>query len=115
MSEFDDALRESLRRQSAPDGLAGRVLAQARAMESRRRAPPSSWGWALSGAAVLVLSIAPLVYVQRLRTVEGERAREQALSALRVAGTSLRSVQARVAEVAGAARVDEGRPEAPLR
>ncbi len=106
MSRFDDELRRSLRRETPPADLADRVLARARAPE-RPAAATSMWRWALGAAAVAALSVAPLVYVQHLRTIEGERARAQVLAALRVAGSSLRSVQERVSDV-------EARRDAPV-
>ena len=97
MNPFDDDVRESLRRPEPPPALADRVMAEIRRREAAGRRSQAAgtawWRWGLAAAAVLALSVAPLVYVQRVRQAEGERAKEQVLTAFYVAGSSLRDVK----------------------
>ncbi len=97
MNPFDDDLRESLRRPEPPPALSDRVIAEVRRREAaghRPQAPGTAWWrWGLAAAAALALSIGPLLYVRHVRDVEGERAKEQVLTAFYLAGSSLRDVK----------------------
>src|SRR6266498_1506758 len=97
MNGFDDNLREALRRREPPDGFARGVLARVRNLEDPSK--PSfmrRWIVAASVAAVLFLTVSVSVYREHLRRVEGERAKEQVMFALRLTGSKLRSVQEHV-------------------
>ncbi len=94
MPPFDDELRDALQHEAPPAGFAERVLARARHVEARRASPLD---WRLAAAAAIVVAIAGgAVYQQQVRRLEGERAKEEVLVALRVTGEKLRQVQAHV-------------------
>jgi hypothetical protein len=96
-TQFDDEMRRSLPRREPPAGFADRVIAEMRRREAAARPARSRWWrWSLAAAAVLALSVAPLVYVQHIRETEGERAKAQVMAAFHVTGASLRDVQERV-------------------
>jgi hypothetical protein len=107
MNRLEDALREALRREPAPDGFAERVL---RAAESRSEARVNSGGlwarlgaafrgprvrWAAGFAAAAMVFSAVEVRNQRER-VEGEKAKQQLMLALRITGGKLRLAKAGV-------------------
>ena len=91
MNRFDDDLRDALSAEQPPEGFAGRVLA--------RTKPSRVWMWGAAAAALVVLSVGPSLYRERVRQVEGEKAKEQLLVALRVTGSKLRDVQEHVTRV----------------
>lgn len=98
MSPFDDDLRTALGRTQPPRGFAERVLAGARELD-RTRKPLFAWRWVAVAAAVLVLTSGSLLYQNHRRQLEGERASEQAMLALRVTGSKLRTVQQQLFEM----------------
>jgi hypothetical protein len=85
---LDDELRAVLRRVEPPAGFAARVTARAQ----RRRA----YRFAAWAAAAAMLMAAGLQY-QRQR--DGERAKEQAMVALRIAAREIQSVQAKMERI----------------
>jgi hypothetical protein len=98
--ELEQALREALRRPSPSPGFTARVLARA-AREGRR---PRRWGllavpqpgWAV--AALLLVAVAGgAARYERHR--EGERAKEQVMTALRITGAKLELARAKVQQV----------------
>jgi len=81
---IDDELRHALRRESAPEGFRDRVMQ--RIATTPRRTMHARWRVA---AAVMLLTTGTIGgitmhHIERQR--EGERAREQVLLALRIAG-----------------------------
>ena len=106
MSRLEDELRQALRREDPGPEFTARVLAQAAARPSR----PSWWRtalvsmrpplmrWAAAGlAACLLAGVAGLEYHhQQQERVRGEAARQQVVLALRIAGSKLHSVQAKL-------------------
>lgn len=104
---LEQELRNALRRQDAPPDFTERVLAQA----SRRPSQPGLWqrittamqlpSLRFATAAVLVVaavggSVEYRHYQQHKR--EGEQARQQLMLALRITGSKLQYVQAKVNE-----------------
>lgn len=98
MNPFDNDLRRLLGRREPPRGFAERVLARARDLD-RPRQPAFDWRWAAAAAAVVMLTAGSYLYQDHRRRVEGEWAKEQALLALRVTGSKLRSAQQQVLEL----------------
>jgi hypothetical protein len=113
MSQLDDALREALRREQAPEGFAERVMARIEAGETARpvarlgfwsgwltafRGPQLRWASGFAAAALVIGGIGFEVREQRER-VEGERAKEQVMLALRITSGKLRMVQAKVQRI----------------
>ena len=96
MNGFDDELREALRRRQPPEYFSEKVLARVRQQSSPR---PRSYfrAWiAAAAAAVMLVMLGLPAYREHTRRVEGERAKEQVMQALRMTGATLRSVQERV-------------------
>lgn len=117
--EFEQELRDGLRLREAPEGFAERVIALAGAAEDGAADPvtrlgtrpmtrpmirPGGWlggglsnpatSWAI--AAALLITVALGGYAERQRQIAGERAREQVLLALRITGSTLRTVHDKV-------------------
>jgi len=99
VNPFDKDFREALQRREPPPGFAEKVLSRARQLHSRPKRF-FAWRWAVAAAAAaLVLTVGSLEYREHLRRVEGERAKEQVMLALRLTGSELRAVQERLARV----------------
>ena len=92
MNSFDRDLHEALRRQEPPPGFAEKLLARARESDARPKRS-FAWRWAAAAAAVLVLTSGPLLYREHLRQLEGERAKEQVMLALRLTGAKLQEIK----------------------
>jgi hypothetical protein len=96
--DFELELREQLQARPAPEGFADRVMARVPERPVRRawvafRAPV--WQWAEAALLVVGMAIGGLER-ERQERMEGERAREQVLLALRITGLTLRDVQQKV-------------------
>lgn len=113
MSRLDEALRDAMKREEAPEGFAGRVMARVQRAERAQReapvkAPAAGWfawfsgprlRWA-AGFAAMALTIGMGFEVKQQRDRErGERAKEQLMVALRITGGKLRMAQAKVLEL----------------
>ena len=94
MSGLDDQLRDALRRREPPQGFSARVLDR---VETGRRPSRSRSLWAVAAALALVVGVAS--YRGHERRIEGERAKEQVMLALRLSGSKLHAVQERVIEL----------------
>ena len=110
MSYLEEDLKTALRREAAPSDFAERVLSRS----NQPTAPEPSWWellavllrpprlqWvALSVLFSVMIPVAGVQYrkQQRMRA-EGERAKEQLVFAVRVAGDKLHHVQQRVLEI----------------
>jgi len=116
MSQMDDALREALRREAAPEGFAERVMAKVGREERQAtksddlshwllaafRRPQLRWATALAGVA---LAIGTMEYRNEAeKRAEGERAKDQVMLALRITGGKLRLTQAAVRRIQYAPR-----------
>lgn len=98
--DLERELREHLRARSAPPNFTDRVMARIPAREpaprpSRWFAWRPLWGWAAL-ATVLAVTVFGGVEHDRQQRIAGERARSQVLLALRITGSTLRQVQAKV-------------------
>lgn len=106
MSRMDDALREALRRETPPEGLAERVMGTIREDRSLTVAGRSvaarlrgDWlaafwrprlRWATAMAAVALVGGGLEYRNEMARRAEGERARDEVMVALRITGGKLR-------------------------
>jgi hypothetical protein len=92
---FEDELRSALRRRDPSPDFTQRVLARVSAQPIRRERQPFSqpWArWAAAIAAVLILAVGGLEY----RHYQGERAKDQVLLAVRIAGSKLNKAHKKV-------------------
>ena len=90
---LEDDLRHALRRESPPAGFASRVLQRI----ERERAPKRTRWWRAVAASLTLTALlggwaAHAIHERR----EGERAREQVLLALKIAGEKVRYAQQEV-------------------
>lgn len=98
MDPFERELREQLQARSAPEGFADRVMAR---MPERRPSRPwlsfgmPAWRWAVAAALVAAMVLGG-VERDRQQRLAGERAKGQVLLALRITGSTLRDVNAKV-------------------
>jgi hypothetical protein len=104
---LDDALRNALRREEAPEGFALKVLARAERQNSAaQEAQRTSWlsmfshpllRWAALATLSICLIIGGAHYrnLQRQRA-EGEAAKQQLMLALRIAGSKLQLAKEKV-------------------
>jgi hypothetical protein len=91
MASFEDELRSALRRQEPSPDFTERVLARVSAAPARRA--QQSWvPWLAAIAAALLLTVGSLEY----RHYRGERAKDQVLLAVRIAGSKLNKAQKKV-------------------
>ena len=115
---LEDALRNALRREDAPEGFALKVLARAEHQNSAaQEAQRASWlsifsqplvRWAAVAAVTICLVVGGIYYrnLQRHRA-EGEAAKQQLMLALRIAGNKLQLAKEKVNEI------NTSRPEPP--
>lgn len=98
---IEDDLKRALRRESAPAGFASRVLQRIEQGESNSRTAPAKRRWWRAVAASLTLTAilgawgAREIHERR----EGERAKEEVLLALRIAGEKVRYAQHEVRDI----------------
>jgi hypothetical protein len=94
MASLEDELRSALRRQAPSPDFADRVLARVAAAPVRRTPRVSQpWvRWVAAMAAALLLAAGSLEY----RHYRGERAKDQVLLAVRIAGSKLNKAQKKV-------------------
>jgi anti-sigma-K factor RskA len=107
MTDFEDQLREALRRPEVPAGFANRVLAKLPEAYPAQAPRPVWRRVALWAAAVLVVAASVTGWqVERARDerARGEKAREQVMLALRITGKQLNHAESRVRQVT----VDDG-------
>ena len=103
MRDMDDELRNALRREEPPPGFADRVLR--RAARGPFEQPQTSrpfLRWAAAAAVVAALAGGfQYVSVQQAHEerIRGEAAKEQVVQALRIAGSKLHLVQAKIKEI----------------
>jgi hypothetical protein len=93
---LEDDLRRALRRESPPAGFASRVLQRIEREEAPKRRRPL-WRAVAASLTLTVLIGGGIAYEDHRREVrEGERAKEQVLLALRIAGEKVRYAQTEV-------------------
>jgi len=95
--DIESDLERALRRESPPEGFSSRVMARV-AAESRttRRAP---WWRAAAAGLVLTAVAGGWAAHEEMQRREGERARDEVLLALRIAGSKVRTAQEQVHEI----------------
>ena len=94
---LEDDLRRTLRRESPPSGFASRVMQRIEQQEPRRWRP-----WRTVAASFVLMTVlggSAAYVIHERRQAEGERAREQVLLALRIAGEKVRYAQHEVREI----------------
>jgi hypothetical protein len=96
MMDFEDQLRESLRRTEPPAGFADRVLAQAAAERHDNRRRWTRWG--VAGAMAASLFAGALGLEQWRERQRGQEAREQLLQAMEITGSKLQRIQKKIQE-----------------
>jgi hypothetical protein len=130
MDHLEESLRAALRREEPPEGFAERVMARAvlaeqareRLQQQQREEGAGAWWralwsgkqWfaapalrvALASVMVLIVITGGLALREQQQRVEGERAKEQALLALRIAGGELRAVQAKLERFGASQQVE---------
>jgi hypothetical protein len=105
---LEDALRNALRREDAPEGFALQVLARAQ-QQSATQAHRTSWlsvfsqplvRWGAVATVTVCLVVGSIYYrsLQRQRA-EGEAAKQQLMLALRIAGSKLQLAKEKVNEI----------------
>jgi hypothetical protein len=106
---LENALRNALRREDAPEGFALRVLARAQQQNAAHEAYRTSWlsifsqplvRWAAVAAVTICVVVGSIYYrnLQRQRA-EGEAAKQQLMLALRIAGSKLQLAKSKVNEI----------------
>jgi hypothetical protein len=106
---LDNALKNALRRQQAPEGFADRVLTRVANQGATQNPTRDSWltlfaqplvRWAAL-AAIATAMILGVVHVQNVRRerAEGEAAKQRLILALRIAGSKLQLAKAKVNEI----------------
>jgi hypothetical protein len=105
MSRLEETLKQALRREEPPAGFAGRVLARVTPPAPQ----PMAWmRWAFAAALPLVLLMAFQYNAEQRRRAEGEAAKAQMLTALRITADKLEYAREKVAKATG--REVESRP-----
>lgn len=103
MDQFDQDLKDSLRREPAPDWLVRAVMARVGAEKQRQR-KPEWFGWArmkwAAAAMVLVAVVGGVRFEQqRQEQARGEEAKQELMAAFQMTGMKLRQVEERVSPV----------------
>jgi hypothetical protein len=105
---LEDALKQALRREEAPENFAAKVLTKAAQNSMKREAQKQSWlrffsqspvRWA-AFAAITICSIAEGVHYRNQRErAQGEAAKQQLMLALRIAGSKIQLAKSKVNEI----------------
>ncbi len=101
MERLEEALRQALRRQDAPEDLTRRILA----IPVARRASWRDWfrlpslRWAVAAAAVLVLLLGVQHRAEEQRRERGEAAKRQMMMALQITAGKLEFAKQRIQKV----------------
>ncbi len=114
MDRLEDALKQALRRQDAPDELTRRILARdARTRTAWRdwfRLPSLRWAAAVAGVMVLLLGVQ--YNAERRRRAEGEAAKAQMLIAFRITADKLEYARLKIQQVTTGGEGDAAEPQA---
>lgn len=117
MDRFEEALRQALRRQEPPEGFAAGVLRRA----AQPAARPGLWEsvrswlslpalrWSAAAAMVLLLMFSVQHAAEQRRRAEGERARQQVLTAVKITAGKLDYARNKV--LRATSRIGAGRDE----
>ena len=118
-NRLEDALRNALRREDAPEGFALKVRARAQQQNPTHEGQRTSWlsmfsqplvRWAVVAAVTICVVVGSIYYrnLQRQRA-QGEAAKQQLMLALRIAGSKLQLAKEKVNEI------NTSQPESPPR
>lgn len=98
--DFEQELKQALRRTEPPAGFTNRVMAR---IESRRPAPsyssPSRWLTLALAASVMVATFGGLWYREEQQRAQAENAKEQILLAMQITARQINHVQQKVKRV----------------
>jgi hypothetical protein len=101
MTAFEDELRKAMARREPPAEFTARVLAKTEVRSGKSQ----NWlnrifGWRLAPVFALVLLLsAGITYQRHEQHVRGEKAKQELLVALRIAGSKLHDVRVHIQEV----------------
>lgn len=117
MDRFEEALKQAMRRQEAPEGFAANVLRMAARPPARRGVWESLRGWlripvlrwSAAAAMALLLMFSVQHAAEQRRRAEGERARQQVLTAVRITAGKLDDARNKV--LRATSRIGAGRDE----
>ncbi|MFP5247440.1 MAG: hypothetical protein ACLGH0_12165 [Thermoanaerobaculia bacterium] len=93
---LENDLRRALRRESPAPGFAGRVLDRIERAETRRR---PVWWRAAAASVTLAVLLGGYATHRVAEQRRGERAKEQLLTAMRIAGEKVRYAQQEVRQI----------------
>jgi hypothetical protein len=93
---LEHELKRALRRESPPAGFAGRVLERIEAEQTRRR---PVWWRAAAASVTLGLLLGGYATHRVVEHRRGEAAKEQVLTAMRIAGEKVRYAQQEVQQI----------------
>jgi hypothetical protein len=114
MDRLEDALKQALRRQEAPEELTRRILVQVPGLRPAWRdwfrLPNLRWAAAVAGVLVLLLSVQ--YNAERRRRAEGEAAKTRMLTALRITADKLEYARLKVQQVTAGGEGDTAEPQA---
>jgi hypothetical protein len=99
MTDFEQELRESLKRREPPRQFAATVLARVRESDRRsgaRQERSRAWRWIPAAAMVIVLAAGTIAYRERHRRIEKEQSKEKLMFALQITSSKLRLIQQRL-------------------
>ena len=94
MDEFERELAQALERRPAPPGLKRRIMARRQPVPRR---PAILWQRMAAGVVLAAMLGGGVLWRERQERRRGEAAREQVLTALRIAGHALNDVNERLA------------------
>ena len=98
---LDHDLKRALRSESPAPGFANRVLARIEQEQTRAARPRPAW-WRAAAASVALAALVggySALHEQAERRAEGEKAKEQVLQALAIAGSKVRYAQQEVRNI----------------
>ncbi len=94
--DIESDLKRAMRRERPPAGFADRVIAR---LDEKSPAPRPRWR-AIAAGVLLTAMIGGWAAHQEIRRREGEKAREEVLLALHIAGAKVRVAQEHVRDIA---------------
>jgi len=104
MNDFEDLLREELRRREPPAGFAERVMA--RVPQRRASFWTAYWRPLTAIAAVLVVAFSLGVFAYQRQVERAQKANRQLMFALKLAAEKIQRVQQRVQNSSATVKVD---------
>jgi anti-sigma-K factor RskA len=100
MDQFEEKLREAMRREPPSNGFASRVLARAAQQDAARRSRSwfhvPQWRWALAVALLTITAVTLTYRRQQQERAQGEAAKQQVMTALRITSAKIQLAQSKV-------------------